>query len=188
MPTQNPRINVVLDDLLYQNVRVLAEMENVSLSAKARDLLKDAFEIQEDIALSQFAENREKSWDESESLTHNDMWARARAKVMPYRLRYHPEVKRTELSRIDPKDRKVIKEAIEKRLVTKPETYGRPLQRTLKGYWKMRVVEYRVLFKAFGGTIQVLGIPHWSCNSDVPGVRGRVASRAIATSRAICAC
>jgi len=42
--------------LLYQDVRLLAEKDNVSLSAKVRDLLKEALEIQEDIALSGFAE------------------------------------------------------------------------------------------------------------------------------------
>ncbi|MBA3018753.1 MAG: toxin-antitoxin system, antitoxin component [Proteobacteria bacterium] len=75
MPAQNPRINVVLENSLYQKVRLLAEKDNVSLSAKVRDLLKEALEIQEDIALSVFAEKREKSWNDSEALTHNDVWS-----------------------------------------------------------------------------------------------------------------
>ena len=75
MPTQNPRINLVLDTVLYQNVQLLAEKDNVSLSAKVRDLLKEALEIQEDIALSAFAEKREKSWDDSKAITHDDVWA-----------------------------------------------------------------------------------------------------------------
>ena len=75
MPSQKPRINIVLDDFLYQNVRLLAEKDNISLSAKVRDLLKEALEIQEDIALSEFAEEREKSWDDSKAFTHNDVWS-----------------------------------------------------------------------------------------------------------------
>jgi hypothetical protein len=75
MPSQNPRINIVLDDFLYQNVRLLAKKDNVSLSAKARELLKEALEIQEDIALSRFAEEREKSWNNANALTHDDAWA-----------------------------------------------------------------------------------------------------------------
>jgi hypothetical protein len=75
MPSQKPRINIVLDDFLYQNVRFLAEKDNISLSAKVRDLLKEALEIQEDIALSRFAEEREKSWDDSKALTHDDVWS-----------------------------------------------------------------------------------------------------------------
>jgi len=73
MPSKNPRINVVLNHLLYQDVRLLAEKENVSLSAKVRDLLKEAMEIQEDTALSGFAEKREKSWNDAKALTHEDV-------------------------------------------------------------------------------------------------------------------
>jgi len=75
MPSKNPRINIVLDNLLYQNVRLLAKKDNVSLSAKVRDLLKEALEIQEDVALSGFAEEREKSWNDSKVLTHDDVWS-----------------------------------------------------------------------------------------------------------------
>ena len=56
MPTQNPRINIMLDNLLYQNVQFLAKKDNVSLSAKVRDLLKEALEFQEDMALFYFQE------------------------------------------------------------------------------------------------------------------------------------
>lgn len=75
MPSQNPRINVVLDNFLYQHVRLLAEKDDVSLSAKVRDLLKEALEVQEDIALSAFAEKRENSWNDTKALTHDDVWA-----------------------------------------------------------------------------------------------------------------
>ncbi len=75
MPSQNPRINVVLNNLLYHDVQLLAEKDNVSLSAKVRDLLKEAMEIQEDIALSGFAEKREKSWNDSKALNHDDVWS-----------------------------------------------------------------------------------------------------------------
>ena len=75
MPAKNPRINVVLDTYLYRNVQLLAEKDNVSLSAKVRDLLKEALEVQEDIALAAFAQKREKSWNDSKAITHNDVWA-----------------------------------------------------------------------------------------------------------------
>jgi len=75
MPTQNPRINIVLDDCLYQNVQFLAKRENVSLSSKVRDLLKQALEIQEDIALSQFADKREDTWKEANGLMHDEVWS-----------------------------------------------------------------------------------------------------------------
>ncbi len=40
-----------------------------------RALLKDALEIQEDIALSGFAEKREKSWNDSMALSHDNVWS-----------------------------------------------------------------------------------------------------------------
>jgi len=79
---------------------------------------------------------------------------------MTYRVIYHPEVKKTDLPKIDARNRAIIKKAIEERLATRPEAYGKPLQRTLKGYWKLRVGDYRVVFKPSEKTVLVLGILH----------------------------
>ncbi|MBU2522555.1 MAG: type II toxin-antitoxin system RelE/ParE family toxin [Proteobacteria bacterium] len=79
---------------------------------------------------------------------------------MIYKLKYHPDVKRSDLPKIDAKNKNMIKRVIEQRLVTHPETYGKPLQRTLKGYWKLRVGDYRVVFKVFSDDILILGIIH----------------------------
>ena len=46
------------------------------------------------------------------------------------------------------------------RLTTQPEIYGKPLQRTLKGYWKLRLGDYRVVFKVSDGNISIFGIIH----------------------------
>jgi len=75
MPSKNPRINVVLDDNLYKNIQFLAETEGVSLSAKVKDLIKEALEVQEDLYLAAFAEEREKTWDKSTALTHDEIWS-----------------------------------------------------------------------------------------------------------------
>ena len=83
-----------------------------------------------------------------------------REKAMAYHLKYHPDVKKSDLPEIDTKNRGMIRRAIEDRLSTQPEVYGKPLQRTLKGYWKLRVGDYRVVFKVFGDDICILGIIH----------------------------
>jgi predicted DNA-binding protein len=75
MPTKNPRINVVLDDNLYKNIQLLAESDGVSLSAKVKDLIKEALEIQEDLYLAALAEEREKTWDESTTRSHDQIWS-----------------------------------------------------------------------------------------------------------------
>ena len=79
---------------------------------------------------------------------------------MVLRFKYHPDVKRSDLPKIDAKNRGMIKRAIEERLATQPEAYGKPLRRTLKGYWKLRVGDYRVVFKVSSDDILILGIIH----------------------------
>ena len=74
MPTKNQRINVVLEKPLYDSVRRLAEKEDVSLSLKIRDLVRAALEAEEDAALAQFAEEREKSFKRTRALTHKQVW------------------------------------------------------------------------------------------------------------------
>ena len=74
MPAKNPRINVVLDNALYKHVSMLAEKDNLSLSAEVKNLLLEAIEIHEDVALARFAEEREKTWDDKTALSHEDVW------------------------------------------------------------------------------------------------------------------
>ena len=74
MPTKNPRINVVLEKPLYESIRRMAKKEDVSLSLKIRDLVREALEAEEDAALAQFAEERERSFKRSRALTHKRVW------------------------------------------------------------------------------------------------------------------
>lgn len=74
MPTKNPRVNVVLEKPLYDQVARLAKKEKISLSLKIRDLVREALEIQEDTALAQFAEEREQTFQRSKALTHQRVW------------------------------------------------------------------------------------------------------------------
>jgi mRNA interferase RelE/StbE len=77
---------------------------------------------------------------------------------MVYNLIYHADVKKVDLPKIDNKNKAMIKRSIEERLTAQPEIYGKPLQRTLKGYWRLRVGDYRVVFKISGNEILILGI------------------------------
>ena len=75
----------------------------------------------------------------------------------------------------------MIKKAIEERLITNPEIYGKPLRRTLKGYWKLRVGEYRIIFKVVEEKIFIFGIIH---RKDVyPQVTKRVLKKPHEISR-----
>jgi mRNA interferase RelE/StbE len=77
-----------------------------------------------------------------------------------YKLIYHPDVKKFDLPKIDKQNKAMIKRAIEERLAVQPESYGKPLQRTLKGYWKLRVGDFRVVFKIIRDEILILAIMH----------------------------
>jgi mRNA interferase RelE/StbE len=77
-----------------------------------------------------------------------------------FKLRYHPDIKEKDLPLINKKIKNRIKNAIETRLVTAPHQYGEPLRKTLKGYWKLRVGDYRVVYKVVKNEIWILGIIH----------------------------
>ena len=79
---------------------------------------------------------------------------------VPFTLRYHPDVKAKDLPMIDTKLKNRIRKAIESRLATEPQQYGVPLRKTLQGYWKLRVGDYRVVFKIIGKEVWILGIIH----------------------------
>lgn len=74
VPTKNPRVNVVLERPLYEALARLARRDGTSLSLKARDLLRDALETHEDLALDQVARERERTFDRSRALSHREVW------------------------------------------------------------------------------------------------------------------
>ena len=77
---------------------------------------------------------------------------------MNYSIIYHPDVKKIDLPKIDARNKSMLKRAIEERLTTSPEVFGKPLRRSLKCYWKLRVGDYRVVFKISGDDIRILAI------------------------------
>ena len=79
---------------------------------------------------------------------------------MPYTLVYHPDVRSQDIPSISRNLRERIARAIETRLTTEPERYGESLRRTLKGYWKLRVGDYRVVFKVVRNEVWIYGIIH----------------------------
>lgn len=79
---------------------------------------------------------------------------------MPFKLVYHPDVRAIDLPKLDRKIKERIRKAIESRLAIAPHQYGEPLRRTLKGYWKLRVGDYRVVYKLSGNEVWIFGIIH----------------------------
>ena len=65
---------MVLERPVYATLARLARRDGTSLSVKARDLLREALESHEDLVLAQLAESRERTFDRSRSLSHDEVW------------------------------------------------------------------------------------------------------------------
>ena len=74
MPTKNPRVNIVVEPPLYSVMHDLATIEGVSMSTIARDLIREAIDLREDVALAAFADTRMKTFDRTKALSHKDVW------------------------------------------------------------------------------------------------------------------
>ncbi len=71
---KSPKMSVAVEKPMYNAIHDLADKEEVSMSTVVRDLLREALEIREDVALSKFAEERENTFDSSNALTHEQVW------------------------------------------------------------------------------------------------------------------
>ena len=78
---------------------------------------------------------------------------------MTYSLSYHPEVAR-DIAHLPKNISSRIQRAIEERLLADPVHYGHPLRRSLQGYRKLRVGDYRVIYKIKESQIIIFKIGH----------------------------
>ena len=74
MPAKNPRVNIVLDPLLYAALGRLASRDGISMSLEARDLIKDALESKEDIYWDLVAAERKRTCSAKKAVSHKDIW------------------------------------------------------------------------------------------------------------------
>lgn len=85
---------------------------------------------------------------------------------MTFQIVYHHLVVAEDIPRISSDWKKKIKRAIEERLTIRPETYGKPLRRSLKGYRKLRVGDFRIVYRIDGNKVKVFVIQHCSVVYD----------------------
>ena len=74
---------------------------------------------------------------------------------MDFQISYHPDVARIDLKSIDRKMQKRIRRAIEERLAVDPYRFGAPLRQSLKGFRKLRVGDYRVIYDIVGEEVRI---------------------------------
>lgn len=75
---------------------------------------------------------------------------------------YHQLVIDEDLPKIGTADKNNIKKAIENKLAASPEVFGKPLRQSLKGYRKLRVGDYRVIYRIEDKKVKIFYIGHRS--------------------------
>jgi len=78
---------------------------------------------------------------------------------MLFEPKYHPEVAR-DITGFPRNIKNRIRKAIEDRLILDPVRFGEPLRRSLSGFRKLRVGDYRVIYQIHGQTVIILKIGH----------------------------
>lgn len=81
---------------------------------------------------------------------------------MSFDITYHELVVKEDIPRLPSIWRAKIKRAIEERLTVYPEIYGKPLRQSLKEYRKLRIGDYRVIFRIKGKIVKIFIIQHRS--------------------------
>ena len=74
MAAKVSQIKISLEQPVYTLIKELAKINGQSIAMETRRLLNEALEIEEDVALTSFATEREVSYNKSNALTHNETW------------------------------------------------------------------------------------------------------------------
>lgn len=64
-----------------------------------------------------------------------------------FEVKYAPDVIKSQIPKLSLPVRRRIKTAIEKKLMVNPIAFGKPLRHSLKGLRRLRVDDYRVIYK-----------------------------------------
>lgn len=79
-----------------------------------------------------------------------------------FEVTYHHLVVAEDIPKLSSTENNRIRRAIEEKLTTKPEMFGKPLRRSLKGYHKLRVGDYRVICRIEKLKVKIFAIQHRS--------------------------
>ena len=82
--------------------------------------------------------------------------------AIKYVILYHPKVVHDDIPLLTKAWRDKVRIAIEEKLLNSPEIFGKPLRRTLKNYRKLRVGDYRIVFRLEKRGVIIFAIQHRS--------------------------
>jgi mRNA-degrading endonuclease RelE of RelBE toxin-antitoxin system len=75
-----------------------------------------------------------------------------------YGLRYEEHVSNVDIPKLPLSEKTRIENAILQKLRTKPEVYGKPLRKSLKGHWALRIGDHRAVYRIIGDTVNIFAI------------------------------
>ena len=78
--------------------------------------------------------------------------------TMPYQIKFAEIVVKEQIPLIPRPYRLQIKKAIEERLVTEPVKFGKPLKHSLFGFRRLRVGDWRVIYRMNGNDVEIVKI------------------------------
>ena len=151
MPTLNPRVNVTFNPTDAEIMKLICEKKNISMSSLVRKVVEDWLEEYEDMELARRAEEAEKEWleDGGKTYTLEEVLLGTR-----YRVEFTGKSKENLIKFPKNIQERIIK-AIQERLPLAPEA-GKPLVREWKNHRRLRVGDYRVIYKILEEKIVVL--------------------------------
>ncbi len=81
---------------------------------------------------------------------------------MSYVLLLKPEVIEQDLPKIDEANKQRIAKVIKQKLTTRPEIFGKRLKHPLHGLYKLRIGDWRVIFKIKNEIVDIIAVKHRS--------------------------
>ena len=75
-----------------------------------------------------------------------------------WQVKIHRLVLKEDFKKFSPKQRQHILAVLKKKLSLAPEVYGKPLSGKFSGYWRLRIEDFRVIYRIVKDKIQVLVI------------------------------
>lgn len=90
---------------------------------------------------------------------------------MSYEILYADKVVKNDIPDISGSYRIRVKQAIKKKLTGEPDLYGKPLRKSLNGYFKLRVGDYRIIFRIEGRKVKIFAIAHRKIVYEIIGGR-----------------
>ncbi|MDP2630026.1 MAG: type II toxin-antitoxin system RelE/ParE family toxin [Candidatus Uhrbacteria bacterium] len=81
---------------------------------------------------------------------------------MGYRILYHPKVEDDDIPALPGTVIQRVKKAIDERLLTRPDMYGKSLRKGLSGYRKLRIGDWRIIYRIDDNEVKIIMIAHRS--------------------------